>query len=542
VPVNEIVVVDIKSLLLKIVSDKTGYPPDMLDLDADMEADLSIDSIKRMEIIASLKTQLGGGGGEEDMTERLAGVKSLQGLLNLIGGMKGAGSGPVEEAKKIIEEGWVREEKLVRIRFEYESCGVERNGTIAGHRLAVVGDGGELKKLLEEQGAVVVETLEDCDGLILLDTPILEGVAMVKQLGKVQWVYAVSTSSQGYSGFMKSLDKEWEHTLCRAIHLDGELSVREIAALVVDELSITERQPEVYYQEGSRKVMRMMPSELAVGQQAGVNLESSSVILVLGGAQGITAELMIGLSREYPCRYVLVGRSSDPRMEQDLSDGHVLSKEVLREVLIGRGQLKSPAEIERKVDDIYKRNQILHTITSLEKNGATVDYYSLDCRDEEKLGLLIGDLYDRYGRIDGVVHGAGLLEDKLFRQKTVESFERVFATKVNPLRVLMARLRPDVQFIALFSSVASVYGNRGQTDYAAANSVLDGYARQMKGRVVAINWGPWKGAGMVSPALEREYERRGISLIPLAAGMEAFLNELKYGTESQVLIMAGQTF
>jgi hypothetical protein len=75
---------------------------------------------------------------------------------------------------------------------------------------------------------------------------------------------------------------------------------------------------------------------------------------------------------------------------------------------------------------------------------------------------------------------------------------------------------------------------------------MDRYARELKkqisGKVLAINWGPWKGTGMVSPALEREYERRGISLIPLTAGMEIFLNELKYGNENQVLIMAGQTF
>jgi hypothetical protein len=96
--------------------------------------------------------------------------------------------------------------------------------------------------------------------------------------------------------------------------------------------------------------------------------------------------------------------------------------------------------------------------------------------------------------------------------------------------------------VILFSSVASVYGNRGQTDYAAANSVMDRYAwelkKTLKGKVTAINWGPWKGTGMVSPTLEKEYERRGIPLIPLKDGMEIFVNELKYGNESQVLIMA----
>jgi len=570
---NAIVVVDIKAMLLKIVSDKTGYPSDMLDLDSDMEADLSIDSIKRMEIIAALKTQLGTShNNEEDITEQLASVKTLQGLINLIGGME---SGPVEEAKKIIEEGFVheKEETLVRLRFEPNVSGGNRSKAelLTGKYFAITDDAGmvsvALKKQLEAYGAAATvislkENLEAYDGLILLDllspsdlsasrgrTNIHELFGLVKKLdmSRVKWVYSVSMLRhfQGYPGFLKSLNKEWEETVCRAINLDSELSSEKIVALIIDELLTLDDQPEVDYHMESRKTMSLVPAELAIGQQADIRLDQSSVVLVLGGAQGITAELMIRFSEEYPCRLVLVGRSTDPRTD-DMSYEMMGDKEAIRESLIRGGQLKNPAEIERKVEELYKRKQIMNTIRSLEKNGATVDYHSLDCRDEEKLSELVRGLYRQYGRIDGVVHGAGLLEDKLFRHKTPESFERVFSTKVNPLRALATELRADTQFVVLFSSVASVYGNRGQTDYAAANSVMDRYAwelkKQISGKVLAINWGPWKGTGMVSPALEREYERRGISLIPLAAGMEIFLNELKYGNESQVLIMAGQTF
>ena len=594
--VNEVVVIDIKGLLLKIVSDKTGYPPDMLDLDVDMEADLSIDSIKRMEIIAALKVQLGGGqsGGdaEEDMTERLASVKTLQALINLIGGMGGKGGhglraggddpvkgsdgfrssgddpvkgadGLVEEAKKIIEEGFVHQEeaKLIRLRIELIASDANRSGLelLKGRRFAITDDGGEiaviLKRLLEEYGAFArvvsaKDFLEDYDGLILLETTMPEAFAFVKKLdaNKARWVYAVSMGQhiQGYPGFLKSLDKEWENTRCRTINLHSEFSSGKIAKLIVDELLSTDDQPEVNYHGESRRIKQLVPAELTIGHQADIRLEPSAVVLVLGGAQGITAELMIRVAKEYPCRYILVGRSADPRAVEDPSYGDLTSKDVIREVLIRRGQVKSPVEIERKVEELYKRRQILNTITALERAGATVDYRALDCRDEEKLSALISELYRTYGRIDGVVHGAGLLEDKLFSHKTPESFERVFATKVNPLRVLYRQLRADTQFVVLFSSVASVYGNRGQTDYAAANSVMDQYAQELKnrirGKVLAINWGPWKGTGMVSPGLEREYERRGISLIPLREGMELFLNELKYGNESQVLIMAGQTF
>ncbi|WP_419788551.1 beta-ketoacyl synthase N-terminal-like domain-containing protein [Mucilaginibacter sp. SP1R1] len=79
---------DVKQVLLQIVSDKTGYPQEMLGMEMDLEADLSIDSIKRIEIIGSLRTELGGfnpGDRNEDtMMEQLSSIKTLNGLVNWI--------------------------------------------------------------------------------------------------------------------------------------------------------------------------------------------------------------------------------------------------------------------------------------------------------------------------------------------------------------------------------------------------------------------------------------------------------------------------
>jgi NAD(P)-dependent dehydrogenase (short-subunit alcohol dehydrogenase family) len=348
---------------------------------------------------------------------------------------------------------------------------------------------------------------------------------------------------QGYSGFFKSLDKEYEHTTCRTINLANKLSPEKIAAIALDEILHPEGPAEVVYDNGQRQTLEPVHAPLTIGATSDIRLTKQSVVLVFGGAQGITAELMIRFSKEYPCHYILVGRSADPRKLQQENLVHLKTKDEIRQHLVAQGELKKPADIEKRAAEIHKHNQILNTLTALEHNGATVSYHSLDLRDEAALRAFMSQMYKEYGRIDGVVHGAGLLEDKLFHQKTPESFERVFSTKVTPLRVLAEHLNADTQFVILFSSVASVYGNRGQTDYAAANSVMDRYARvlkqQLKAKVMAINWGPWKGTGMVSPSLEKEYERRGIALIPLGDGMETFIDELKYGNESQVVIMAG---
>jgi acyl transferase domain-containing protein/NAD(P)H-dependent flavin oxidoreductase YrpB (nitropropane dioxygenase family)/NAD(P)-dependent dehydrogenase (short-subunit alcohol dehydrogenase family) len=577
---------DIRSTILLTVSEKTGYPQDMLGLDLDLEADLSIDSIKRMEILGELKVKIGGFNQSEDKTETLAAIKTLNGLVSWIFGNMNTSS---SETTITVTPVVAKKEVLSRIRFALTPSrfGNAMPEKLNGQRFAITDDGSKvaisIKKQLEQQGAIVSIitdsnslstnndslstdnnslSLEEYNGLIILDilaTPlrkdILSAFDTIKKLHPetVKWVYAISgieatadTSQlrnfQGYPGFLKSLDREWDNTKCRSISLTGTLSPEDIAIIALNEIQHPDEPAEVIYQDGTRHTFELIPSQIPTGEISNIQLDKNGVILVLGGAQGITSELMIRFSKEYPCHYILVGRSADPRKEDSNKYAALTNKEDIKKQLIAEGEFRKPAEIEKRASDIHKCNQILHTITSLENNGATVTYHTLDLRNEKELSHLISSVYKDFGRIDGVIHGAGLLEDKLFQQKTSDSFERVFSTKVTPLRILAEQLRPDVQFVVFFSSVASVYGNRGQTDYAAANSVMDRYAwelkKTLKGKVTAINWGPWKGTGMVSPSLEKEYERRGIPLIPLKDGMEMFVNELKYGNESQVLIMA----
>lgn len=562
---------EIKNILLLTVSEKTGYPTDMLGMDLDLEADLSIDSIKRMEILGELKIKIGSfSQNGEDKTEALAGIKTLNGLLRWIAENVGDTTPAIPVYNTANAVAAATAASLSRLCFSLTPSGFGEVVAIKDARFAIMDDGSTLpaalQKMLIENGAGATiikgaESLDEYHGLIipdLLTSPgrpnILTAFDTIKKLDpeKVKWVYAISgvlngnakdlRSVQGYPGFLKSLDKEWETTKCRSITLTGQFPADRIPGMIIDELLHPDDPAEVIYHNGSRHTYNLIPSQLPVGDTSQLQLDRNSIVLVLGGAQGITAELMIRFAKDYPCNYILVGRSADPRNTVASQFASLTTKDAIKKQLIAEGQLKKPADIEKKATDIHKANQILNTIQSLEKNGAIVTYRSLDLRNEQEISHLITQVYKDYGRIDGVVHGAGLLEDKLFQQKTTESFERVYTTKVTPLRILAEQLRPDVQFVIFFSSVASAYGNRGQTDYAAANSVMDRYAWELrntiKGKVTAINWGPWKGTGMVSPALEREYERRGIALIPLQDGMELFVNELKYGNESQVVIMA----
>ncbi len=150
-----------------------------------------------------------------------------------------------------------------------------------------------------------------------------------------------------------------------------------------------------------------------------------------------------------------------------------------------------------------------------------------------------------HGGIAGVIHGAGVIEDKLLRDKTPESFDRVFGTKVDSALTLARKLDPaKLKFFALFASITSRYGNRGQSDYAAANEVLSKLAcdldRRWPGRVVSVAWGPWAEVGMVAD-LEKHLVARGLKLIEPAVGAGFAVDEVVFGAkgEPEVLVAGG---
>jgi NAD(P)-dependent dehydrogenase (short-subunit alcohol dehydrogenase family) len=191
-----------------------------------------------------------------------------------------------------------------------------------------------------------------------------------------------------------------------------------------------------------------------------------------------------------------------------------------------------------------REREIRATLTALREAGSPVDYVSVDVRDEAAFTAAIAAIYDRHGRLDAVIHGAGVIEDKLIGDKTPQSFDRVVLTKADSAFVLARALRPDtLRALVFMASVSATYGNRGQADYAAANGVLNGLASmlsaQWPGRVVSMNWGPWDKVGMVTPEVRRQFLENGIHLVPPDAGAEAVLCEMSAGGRADPVVVIG---
>ena len=169
--------------------------------------------------------------------------------------------------------------------------------------------------------------------------------------------------------------------------------------------------------------------------------------------------------------------------------------------LVSRTGLPERAEWDRiaAAGDKKYSNKIA-TVREMENMGATVEICIADVAKEEELKYVLDELRRKYGRINGIIHCAGIAGEGLMLRKSEDAFKRVLAPKVQGtwiLDKLTAGDEPD--FFILFSSVSAFLGGMGQGDYAAANSFMDLYAafRTHQGRrMTSINWPAWKETGM----------------------------------------------
>ncbi|WP_199181287.1 beta-ketoacyl reductase, partial [Chromobacterium alticapitis] len=156
-----------------------------------------------------------------------------------------------------------------------------------------------------------------------------------------------------------------------------------------------------------------------------------------------------------------------------------------------------------------------------------------------------------HGPLGGVIHAAGLLRDGLYRHKTDDDLRAVLAPKTLGLLALdLATRDQPLDYFVAFSSVAAVFGNVGQTDYAAANAFMDGYMRlraaqvrqgRAAGRSLSINWPLWADGGMQidEPARQRLSRATSMAPLPSETGLLA-LSWALAGEAEQCLALHGQ--
>jgi len=581
---------ELMALLLSVVSDKTGYPTEMLTMEMELEGDLGIDSIKRVEILSAMQDQVPTL--PEVDTAVMAELITLGQIVDyMFSQIQATTPTPASPPATTATTTPATNRQVVPgplDRFVVEAVAAPSPGVptpgLSNGTVAVTDEGTGIGPALVElltSGGVDATLTSDMPGAGYASLIYLGGLrpfataeeavavnrqafaaarefgsanptavfATVSDLGGtfgLDGSDAVQAWSAGLTALARTAAIEWPTATVRAIDIARhERDAATIAASIHAELMTGASDLEIGLPaDGSRVALVNTVAEVETGAMP---LTSTDIVIASGGARGVAAATMIELAAVSGATFVLLGRSvlaDEPAMTRAADDDRAL-KQILLNAATTAGTPLSPNELTKQVAAILANREINATLAAIAAAGGHARYVSLDVTDQAAVTQVVGEIRAELGPITGVVHGAGVLADKLITEKTDAQFNAVFDTKVAGLQALLAATHDDpLKMLCLFSSVAARTGNNGQADYAMANEILNKVAtaeaaRRGTGCVVkSLGWGPWDG-GMVGPTLRAHFEAMGVSLIPLAEGARMLVDEIASPQTDQIELVLG---
>lgn len=289
---------------------------------------------------------------------------------------------------------------------------------------------------------------------------------------------------------------------CRSVAVEDAMSANDLASVMAREVRDRGGEVEIRYRDGRRQAPSLDRVDLTVDGRD--PLKRNGVYLLSGGGGALGRRLAAHLVERYDARLVLTGRS-DP--DADL--------EALLQAWRGA--------------------------------GAEVDYMRADVADLEGARSAVEHAKLLYGRLHGVFHLAGAIDDTVFFHKDPARMTAVLAPKVQgAVNLDLATEDEPLEAFVLFSSISAVLPNAGQSDYAYANAFLDHFAAGRaeratgSGVTVAIGWPYWAEGGMrgAAAATERDRSTTRLEPLPTNAGLEA-LDALLRAGEPHVAVVYG---
>jgi NAD(P)-dependent dehydrogenase (short-subunit alcohol dehydrogenase family)/acyl carrier protein len=285
-------------------------------------------------------------------------------------------------------------------------------------------------------------------------------------------------------GPCKVIPQEYPHITCRSIDVivprEGDGQEEKLLAQIMSELAADGPETVIAYRRNQRWTQAFEPVKLIGSMAQTARLKEEGVYLITGGLGGIGLVLAEHLAQTLRARLVLVGRSALPGKDE------------------WPQWLKGHAETDESSVKIRK-------VMAMENAGAEVLALSADVSDLDRMREVIGQARERFGKINGVIHAAGISPGGMIEAKTRALAASVLAPKVRGTRVLEELFKDErLDFLLLFSSLNSVTGAFGQVDYCAANAFLDAFAHYNAGRsptpTVAVSWDTWGDVGMAVKA------------------------------------------
>ncbi|MFO7765523.1 MAG: SDR family NAD(P)-dependent oxidoreductase [Pelovirga sp.] len=570
----------VSTALLEVIAEKTGYPVEMLELGMALDADLGIDSIKRVEILSALQERL------PDLPavkpEHLGTLQTIDQIIDFLTSVSGS-ERPVSITERALAAplSTIKRQQLRSVSLPSKRP-VKNLTFTAGSEVWITDDGSALIDALASaltghnliprkikltdveqlnvtaglSGLIIVAPLKGCDddfishsfALLQLAAPALREkgrnkgsfLATISRLNGCFGLPArtgfADPLSGGLAGLSKTAALEWPEVHCKALDLGMGMEVIPAAATLINEI-FTASPVEIGVTTTGLTTVELVAGDLPDDHQE-LPLNEGDLVIVSGGARGVTAAVSIALARTYRPTLALLGRSCQPHDEPEWLAELQEEGAIKKSLLTRSDRTLSPKELQVETDKVMAEREIRTTLEQILKAGATPVYLAVDLRDKEATVTALTDLQEQYGPVKGVIHGAGVLADKLIEDKSQEQFLNVYDTKVRGCRNLLAAIdEQKLAFLVMFSSSTGRFGRIGQSDYAVANEVLNKMAQQYaqhhpQTKVLSLNWGPWDG-GMVTPALKTVFAREGVDVIDLQAGADYLLAEMA-GTDKTV--------
>ena len=554
---------DVGDLLVELVSERTGYPVEMLDVNLDLEADLSVDSIKRIEILGALAEKMGLT--EESEEKRDAMIEELA-VLKTLGEMtEWLRSTQVNSTEDSQDEQADRPQPDVHLKDmppksegERVPCAWRRWAPSPLPMNVLSYDDEELDQVFVIDTSSHHFKADQSDGVIELFSILqkelrqnrshpLALLIIVPPITSVDIAFTFG----GVSGLLKTLFREaslkGEATYVRSLELSPDQEKTSIDEIISAErvdllMKVKSAAPnclEVIKYRGEEERLIEQYDEVTAPHAQSLELSTvkAGVTLATGGARGVTARCLVR-SVGPGHTLLLCGRTPHPNTMNDEERNLAYQAHAETELrgLIARHLGGSLSDVGRKAKRLWAQREVEEQLERLTEQGAKVIYLMFDLQKGStgELLKLLEDTLHPLGltseSIETVIHGAGLIDDQRIVDKSKERFAQVYDVKAGSASRLFSAL-PTVKNWIFFSSVSAALGNDGQADYAAANATLDQVAERLcealhpsgeKYRAVSIQWGPWAGAGMVNDTLARLYASRGVKLLSLSEGVELF--------------------
>jgi acyl transferase domain-containing protein/acyl carrier protein len=268
------------------------------------------------------------------------------------------------------------------------------------------------------------------------------------------------------------IPQEYPHISCQHMDLDIEDIDRHrnwIVQSVLEELSYDNPGGETVLR-GQTRWVRSFES-LALPDVEKVKPEAEGVWIVIGGFGqiGLTIASWIAYSKKAPV--ILVSRSETP----------------------DSGEWDTWLQDHDAADPTSQR---ILAAKQLMDAGIAVSCESADVSDEPALRQVAERAVQRHGSIEGIVHSAGVVDNRIIHYTSPADCAKQFRAKVAGIEAL-AKLVDEfsVPICLVNSSLSSVLGGLGFCGYTASNVYLDAYLRlqnrQGKTRWIGVNWDGW---------------------------------------------------